>query len=235
MYDSVDLFVSMLVIVALVAGVVYLIIRVPFKYPYFEKRFDVSGKRKPKITEYIDEYLIKNQMTEIEAHEQVIQAWKESCEMAINKSLLKKWRRKQYESVVDDKRAYHFTFYCHQTRYRQANYMKTSYQVTNDVGSYVCSYDYLADRNRQLAEINYEIGLDKYHSKEQRKLMTPALRKQIMERDNYTCQICGKYMPDEVGLHIDHIIPVAKGGKSVPSNLQVLCSKCNGSKKDKIA
>ena len=51
-----------------------------------------------------------------------------------------------------------------------------------------------------------------------------------MIRDNYTCQICGKYMPDGVGLHIDHIIPVSKGGKSVESNLQVLCSKCNGSK-----
>ena len=54
------------------------------------------------------------------------------------------------------------------------------------------------------------------------------------ERDNYTCQICGKYMPDGVGLQIDHIIPVAKGGKTVPSNLQVLCSKCNGAKKDKL-
>ena len=38
-----------------------------------------------------------------------------------------------------------------------------------------------------------------------------------MVRDNYTCQICGKYMPDEVGLQVDHIIPVAKGGKTVES------------------
>lgn len=64
--------------------------------------------------------------------------------------------------------------------------------------------------------------------------MTPKLRKEIMIRDNYTCQICDKYMPDEVGLHIDHIIPINKGGKSVKSNLQVLCSKCNGSKSNKI-
>lgn len=60
--------------------------------------------------------------------------------------------------------------------------------------------------------------------------MTPSLRKAIMERDHYTCQLCGKYMPDEVGLHIDHIVPIAKDGKSVPSNLRVLCSKCNGKK-----
>ena len=60
--------------------------------------------------------------------------------------------------------------------------------------------------------------------------MTKQLREQIARRDNYTCQICGKYMPDGVGLHVDHIVPVAKGGKTVPSNLQVLCSKCNGRK-----
>ena len=40
-------------------------------------------------------------------------------------------------------------------------------------------------------------------------------------------------MPDEVGLHIDHIVPIAKGGKTVKSNLQVLCSKCNGKKSSK--
>lgn len=60
--------------------------------------------------------------------------------------------------------------------------------------------------------------------------MTKELRRQIMIRDDYTCQICGKYMPDEVGLQIDHIIPVSKGGKTIPSNLQTLCSKCNGKK-----
>lgn len=46
--------------------------------------------------------------------------------------------------------------------------------------------------------------------------------------------LMAKYMPDEVGIEVDHIIPIAKGGKTVPSNLQVLCSKCNGSKHDKV-
>ena len=81
-----------------------------------------------------------------------------------------------------------------------------------------------------LARIGYEATLKEYHAKNQRRLMTPALRRQIKERDNFTCQICGKHMSDGVGLHIDHIVPVAKGEKTAPSNLRVLCSKYNGSK-----
>ena len=63
--------------------------------------------------------------------------------------------------------------------------------------------------------------------------MTKELKDRVKTRNNYTCQICGKYMPDEVGLHIDHIIPIKAGGKSIYENLQVLCSKCNGSKGSK--
>ncbi len=41
-------------------------------------------------------------------------------------------------------------------------------------------------------------------------------------------------MPDGNGIHIDHIVPVSKGGKTVPSNLQVLCAKCNLGKQPRI-
>lgn len=56
----------------------------------------------------------------------------------------------------------------------------------------------------------------------------------LLKRDNYTCKLCGKYMEDEIGLHIDHVIPVSKGGKLIESSLRVLCSKCNDSKSDKL-
>lgn len=72
------------------------------------------------------------------------------------------------------------------------------------------------------------------HRARQRQLMTPELRRQIAERDNYTCQKCGRYMPDGFGLEIDHIVPVSKGGETIPWNLQVLCYKCNAEKGAKI-
>lgn len=78
-----------------------------------------------------------------------------------------------------------------------------------------------------LRQIGFECTVKEYYSKNQWKLMSKELRKEIMARDNCTCQICGKYMFDEVGLHVDHIVPVVKGGKKIRFNLLVLCSKCN--------
>lgn len=68
----------------------------------------------------------------------------------------------------------------------------------------------------------------------QRKLMTKTLRYQILKRDGYRCQLCGKTVMDGTKLEVDHIIPVSKGGKTVPENLQTLCFECNRGKRDSI-
>lgn len=71
----------------------------------------------------------------------------------------------------------------------------------------------------------------------QRALMTSALRKYILQRDNYTCRICGANLNAEphLLLEVDHIIPVSKGGMTAESNLQTLCWRCNRSKGAKMA
>lgn len=59
------------------------------------------------------------------------------------------------------------------------------------------------------------------------------MRFSIYERDGYRCCKCGvsqKYAQ----LEIDHIIPIAKGGKSTYDNLQTLCHRCNVEKGDNI-
>ena len=63
--------------------------------------------------------------------------------------------------------------------------------------------------------------------------MTDSLRYDILWRDGYKCQICGITAKDGAKLHVDHIIPIAKGGKTVPDNLQTLCERCNLGKSDK--
>lgn len=70
----------------------------------------------------------------------------------------------------------------------------------------------------------------------QRALMTARLRNHIKERDNHTCRNCGVSVAAEphLLLEVDHILPVSRGGLSVPENLQTLCWKCNRSKGAKI-
>lgn len=65
---------------------------------------------------------------------------------------------------------------------------------------------------------------------------SPRLRFEVLARDKFTCRFCGASptKDPETTLHIDHIIPWAKGGKTTRSNLQTLCSKCNLGKSDII-
>jgi 5-methylcytosine-specific restriction endonuclease McrA len=57
------------------------------------------------------------------------------------------------------------------------------------------------------------------------------IRAEVWERDRGKCVVCGS----NDNLHMDHIVPLAKGGSATnPKNLQVLCEKHNLQKKDKI-
>ncbi len=55
------------------------------------------------------------------------------------------------------------------------------------------------------------------------------LRWKVMQRDGFRCVIDGRSPAThpKVTLHVDHIIPWAKGGETVLENLRTLCSDCN--------
>lgn len=55
------------------------------------------------------------------------------------------------------------------------------------------------------------------------------LRYKILKRDRFRCVICGRSPATNLGieLHVDHIHPWSKGGKTVPENLRTTCSDCN--------
>lgn len=223
-----------ILILILIACALYWILKNPYTYPYMITRIDVSYKRNVKLMDELDRYLCAHSFIIFQNHYKRVQNWKEETEDEISKLFLKSWRKKQYFKILDDEHMFIFVLTRGQTRYVQRNYVKMPYKMSIESDRAAYSLKQVAERYKLLSEINFQCTLNEYSAKDQRKLMTKALREQIKRRDNYTCQLCGKYMPDEVGLHIDHIIPISKGGKSVPSNLQVLCSKCNGKKSNRL-
>jgi 5-methylcytosine-specific restriction endonuclease McrA len=55
-------------------------------------------------------------------------------------------------------------------------------------------------------------------------------RKNILLRDNFQCQYCGK---TDLPLTIDHIIPRSRGGEHTWENLITACPRCNSKKGNK--
>lgn len=68
-------------------------------------------------------------------------------------------------------------------------------------------------------------------------------RKNIFERDDYTCQYCGIAPPkdkksikwiEKNQMNLDHVIPRSRGGKTTWSNIVCACFKCNSKKGDRL-
>lgn len=70
----------------------------------------------------------------------------------------------------------------------------------------------------------------------QRRDITLGLRYDVLRRDRFRCVICGASPAAKLDceLHVDHVTPVAHGGKTVPENLRILCSQCNVGKGAKV-
>ena len=54
---------------------------------------------------------------------------------------------------------------------------------------------------------------------------SPKMRQQVLRRDGYRCATPG--CPHHLFLHTHHIVFYCRGGKTVPGNLVVLCSRCH--------
>jgi hypothetical protein len=65
---------------------------------------------------------------------------------------------------------------------------------------------------------------------ENTRYLPKELKKEVWERDNGSCARCGRI----VDLEFDHIIPFSMGGANSAGNLQLLCSRCNKKKSNKI-
>jgi 5-methylcytosine-specific restriction endonuclease McrA len=58
-------------------------------------------------------------------------------------------------------------------------------------------------------------------------------RQRVIERDNYTCQLCGTILTGGRDTHPDHITPLARGGSNATwhdDNVRATCRQCNESR-----
>jgi hypothetical protein len=105
-------------------------------------------------------------------------------------------------------------------------------------GSYcrVCGEAFVMDR------LQFENGTGRLCSARcQRKAgrlrrIAPSTRRMVHERDGWRCQICWRRLSPKAGVPdpraptIDHIVPIALGGRHVVENFQTACFECNWQK-----
>lgn len=102
-------------------------------------------------------------------------------------------------------------------------YQNTIYQaIPNYINNLCNSHKYLN---------KYDIS--KTQVKNERSKLTASLRYRVLKHDHYRCVICGRSAKDGIKLHVDHIKPVSRGGKTELNNLRTLCSDCNLGKSNK--
>ena len=58
--------------------------------------------------------------------------------------------------------------------------------------------------------------------------ITPRDIRRMWSRQRGCCAYCGRSLPN--GYHVDHVIPVSRGGRNSVGNLVIACPECNLSK-----
>lgn len=73
-------------------------------------------------------------------------------------------------------------------------------------------------------------------SRKTRRKIKRSKRFRILKRDGFRCQLCGRKANEDDGieLHIDHKMPISKGGTDDDDNLWTLCNDCNLGKSDEV-
>lgn len=70
--------------------------------------------------------------------------------------------------------------------------------------------------------------------------LTTSKKKNVIDRDNWVCQLCGKKIdPQFIDPHpkaatVDHIVPKSQGGTHYADNLQAAHYGCNQAKQNKL-
>lgn len=97
------------------------------------------------------------------------------------------------------------------------------------VNKFLMSYE-----NRRLKSIRGRIKRNYILSSTSDNSITNQSIIDLLKRQNFHCAICNCYLTYDKKRHLDHIIPLSKGGKHILSNVQWTCQHCNLVKHNKI-
>lgn len=91
----------------------------------------------------------------------------------------------------------------------------------------------IAERKREYYEANFEKFKANNHNRRAKikgngGKLSPDIVQTLMTLQKGKCACCGKSLKQ--GYHLDHIMPIALGGKNTDDNIQLLTPKCNLSK-----
>lgn len=202
-----------------------------------QKKYKQANKEK--IAEYQKEYFQKTKEKAREYNRQYYHANKERIaekrnENPVNKEKIAE-RNKRYYQLNKEK-------FAEWNRKNEKKYVESrkAYQSRPENKAKVAERIRKYSQTEKGKETSYKKRVKRRSHKHDVRF-TPHERSQILERDNWKCRYCGTKVHDESQgnwntpnkAHIDHIVPISKGGDSTPDNLQVLCRTCNLSKSDK--
>lgn len=105
--------------------------------------------------------------------------------------------------------------------------MKIMYEDDETEGEDNVKHDVKDIKELTLCEIK------KLYPEYEKELRDGVFEKSKNKNGEYQCAICGLTNKTKAPFQVDHIIPMNKGGKTVPENLQILCRHCNGTKGDR--
>ncbi len=104
---------------------------------------------------------------------------------------------------------------------------KKAYRKAHRAETIVSKKRYYAAHRDQWADY-----VQQYQAKKRNALVEKVSRAVVYERDGGRCHLCGKKVKPK-RWHLEHIIPLARGGEHSYRNVAVSCPKCNLSKHTK--
>lgn len=149
----------------------------------------------------------------------------------------REWVESNREKVVEYQRKWHQAnaekTLEYSRKWREANPQKASNSVRNWQKE---NPENLANHQRKYREANPEKIKTTNHNRRARKkgnggILSKNIVQNLLALQKGKCACCNKSLKD--GYHLDHIMPIALGGKNTDDNVQLLTPTCNLRKSDK--